>query len=180
MVAHSTTIYTIRRRQAITSFSRSHLPFDYLGCPIFSGRTRVHYFDGLLSTLRKIPAGWKLQLHSHGGRIQLIWHVLMIIPLHLVAIHEVPHTILLSIRQICTSFLWDIKLEGPTRQRRVSWEKVYHPLDEGGLRIKRLEDILDMLQKKLVCTMMTTSIPMGSLVSAKYGKWARDKLKIWC
>ena len=60
MVAPSTTINTIRRIQDITSFSRSHLPFDYLGSPIFSGRTRVHYFDGLLSKHRKKLAGWKL------------------------------------------------------------------------------------------------------------------------
>ena len=57
MVAPSTTINTIRRIQDITSFSRSYLHFDYLGCPIFSRRTRVHYFDGLLSKLRKKLVG---------------------------------------------------------------------------------------------------------------------------
>ena len=173
MVA-STTINTIRRIQDISSFSRSHLPFDYLGCPIFSGRTRVHYFDGLLSKLRKKLAGWKLHLLSPGGRIQLIRHVLMSMPLHLLAVHEVPDTVLRSIRQICTSFLWDGKLEGPRRQRRVSWEKACRPLDEGGLGIRRPEDVLDMLQKKLVWRMRTMSTPLGSLVSAKYGEWARQ------
>ena len=150
MVAPSTAINTFRRIQDIMSFSRSHLPFDYLGCPIFSGCTRVHYFDGLLSKLRKKLAGWKLQLLSPGGRIQLIRHVLMSMLLHLLAVHEVPDTIPESIWQICTSFLWDGKLEGPRRECRVSWEKVCRSLDEGGLEIRRPEDVLDMLQKKLV------------------------------
>ena len=174
MVALFTTINTIRRIQDITSFSRSHLPFDYLGCPIFLGRTRVHYFDGLLSKLRKKLVGWKLQLISLGGHIKLIRHVLMSMPLHLLAVHEIPDTILRSIRQICTSFLWDSKLEGLRRQRRVSWEKACRPLDEGDLGIGRPEDVLDMLQKKLVWRMRTTSTPLGSLVSAKYGELARQ------
>ena len=77
MVAPSTTINTIRCIQDVTSFSRSHLPFDYLGCPIFSRRTRVHYFDGLLSKLRKKLVGWKLQLLSPRGHIQLVRYSLL-------------------------------------------------------------------------------------------------------
>ena len=40
MVASSTTISTISHKQDLTRFSHGHLPFDYLGCPIFLGRTR--------------------------------------------------------------------------------------------------------------------------------------------
>ena len=184
MVAPSTTINTIRHIQDITSFSCSHLLFNFLGCPIFSGRTRVHYFDRLLSKLKKKLAGWKLQLLSPGGHIQLIRHVLMSMPLYLLVVYEVPDTILRSIQQICTSCLWDGKLEGPRRQCRVSWEKACRPLDEGGLGIRRPEDVLDMLQKKLVWRMKTTTTPLRSLVSAKYGKWAHqlsdiNSVKMW-
>ena len=77
MVAPSTTINTICCIQDVMSFSRSHLPFDYLGCPIFSEHTRVHYFDGLLSKLRKKLVGWKLQLLSPGGCIQLVRYSLL-------------------------------------------------------------------------------------------------------
>ena len=69
MVALYTTINTICLIQDIMSFSHRHLPFDYLGWPIFSRRTRVHYFDELLSKLRKKLTGWKLQLLSPGGLI---------------------------------------------------------------------------------------------------------------
>ncbi|CAA7409870.1 unnamed protein product [Spirodela intermedia] len=102
IVASSTTISTIRRIQDITRFSRGHLPFYYLGCLIFLGCTRIHYFDTLLCKLRKKLTGWKLQLLSSRGRIQLIRHVLMSMPLHLLAVHEVPDTILQFVRRICT------------------------------------------------------------------------------
>ncbi|CAA6655168.1 unnamed protein product [Spirodela intermedia] len=177
MVTSSATISIIRRIQNLTGFShgfsRGHLPFDYLGCLIFLGRRRIHYFDALVGKLRKKLAGWKLQLLSPGGRIQLIRHVLMSMPLHLLAVHEVPDTVLQTIRRICTSFLWDGQLEGPRRQRRVSWEKACRPMDEGGLGIRRPQDVLNMLQKKLVWRMRTTPSVLGSFVSTKYGEWAR-------
>ncbi|CAA6657145.1 unnamed protein product [Spirodela intermedia] len=159
----------------IVGFSRGHLPFDYLGCLIFLGRRRIHYFDALVGKLRKKLAGWKLQLLSPGGRIQLIRHVLMSMPLHLLAVHEVPDTVLQTIRQICTSFLWDGQLEGPRRQRRVSWEKACQPTDEGGLGIRRPQDVLNILQKKLVWRMRTTPSVLGSFVSTKYGEWASQR-----
>ncbi|CAA7397131.1 unnamed protein product [Spirodela intermedia] len=177
-VGPSTPIGTIRRIQGLTRFSRGHLPFDYLGCPIFLGRRRIHYFDALVGKLRKKLVGWKLQLLSPGGRIQLIRHVLMSMPLHLLAVHEVPDTILQTIRRICTSFLWDGQLEGPRRQRRVSWEKACRPTDEGGLGIRRPQDVLNMLQKKLVWRMRTTPSVLGSFVLAKYGEWARQPTDI--
>ncbi|CAA7403208.1 unnamed protein product [Spirodela intermedia] len=88
MVGPSTPIGTIRHIQGLTRFSRGHLPFEYLECPIFLGHRRIHYFDALVGKLRKKLAGWKLQLLSLGGRIQLIRHVLMSMPLHLLAVHE--------------------------------------------------------------------------------------------
>ncbi|CAA6671236.1 unnamed protein product [Spirodela intermedia] len=163
IVGPSTPIGTIRRIQGLIGFSRGHLPFDYLGCLIFLGRRRIHYFDALVGKLRKKLAGWKLQLLSPGGRIQLIRHVLMSMPLHLLAVHEVPDTVLQTIRRICTSFLWDGQLEGPRRQRRVSWEKACQPTDEGGLGIRRPQDVLNILQKKLVWRMRTTPSVLGSL-----------------
>ncbi|CAA7399339.1 unnamed protein product [Spirodela intermedia] len=162
MVGPSTPIETIRRIQGLTGFSRGHSPFEYLGCPIFLGRRRIHYFDALVGKLRKKLAGWKLQLLSPGGRIQLIRHVLMSMPLHLLAVHEVPDTVLQTIRRICTSFLWDGQLEGPPCR----------PTDEGGLGIRRPQDVLNMLQKKLVWRMRTTPSVLGSFVSTKYGEWA--------
>ncbi|CAA6675316.1 unnamed protein product [Spirodela intermedia] len=60
----------VNASKSLTGFSRGHLPFDYLGCPIFLGRRRIHYFDALVGKLRKKLAGWKLQLLSPGGRIQ--------------------------------------------------------------------------------------------------------------
>ena len=178
MVGPSASLETIRRIQTSTRFSRGHLPFDYLGCPIFLGRTRINYFDGLLGKLRKKLAGWKLQLLSVGGRMQLVCHVLLSMPLHLLAVHEVPVTVLQSVRWICTSFLWDGEIDGPRRQRRISWEKACRPLDEGGLGLRRPEDVLDMLQKKVVWRMRTTTSPLGSFVIAKYGEWARQSTDV--
>ena len=66
MVAPCTTINTIRRIQDIKSFSRSNLPFDYLGCPIFSERTRVHYFERTLGDMEYVRTQlWIRILNPH-------------------------------------------------------------------------------------------------------------------
>ncbi|CAA6664551.1 unnamed protein product [Spirodela intermedia] len=67
MVASFATISIIRRIQNLTGFLCGHLPFDYLRCLIFFGRTRVYYFDFFLCKLRKKLDGWKLQLLSLGN-----------------------------------------------------------------------------------------------------------------
>lgn len=98
MVTSFTTISTIWHIQDIIRFSQEHLPFDYLGCPIFLGCTHLHYFDTLLCKPRKKLVKWKLQLLFLRGHIQLIYHMLMSMFLYLFEIHKVLDTILWFLR----------------------------------------------------------------------------------
>ncbi|CAA7395567.1 unnamed protein product [Spirodela intermedia] len=117
MVGPSTPIGTIRRIQGLTGFSRGHLPFDYLGCPIFLGRRRIHYFDALVGKLRKKLAEWKIQLLSPGGRIQLIRHLLQGDTHLLIERHRLPSNLLPTITMIKTSPtedqpIWTLTIDG--------------------------------------------------------------------
>ncbi|CAA6657847.1 unnamed protein product [Spirodela intermedia] len=117
IVGPSTPIGTIRRIQGLTGFSRGHLPFDYLGCPIFLGRRRIHYFDALVGKLRKKLAGWKLQLLSPGGRIQLIPQLLQGDTRLLIERHGLPSDLLPAITMTEMSFtedqpIWTLTIDG--------------------------------------------------------------------
>lgn len=43
----------INRMRTSTRFLNKAFPFVYLGCPIFVGRKRIVYFDGLVSKIAK-------------------------------------------------------------------------------------------------------------------------------
>ncbi|XP_062166988.1 uncharacterized protein LOC133873282 [Alnus glutinosa] len=54
-----------------SSFSMGNFPMRYLGVPIFSGRVKSWYFDGLLVKISKKIEGWKMRYLSAGARLLL-------------------------------------------------------------------------------------------------------------
>lgn len=75
---------------SITDFQRLQLPFTYLGCSIFRGSFKISHFDDMVWKIRDKISGWANQLLSFGGKLVLIRHVLLSMPLHLLHVH-CPH-----------------------------------------------------------------------------------------
>ncbi|XP_019235849.1 PREDICTED: uncharacterized protein LOC109216174 [Nicotiana attenuata] len=71
----------IRRIQEVTGFSRRDSPLTYLGCPLYTGRSRIMHFNGLISKVL--------------GRIKG-WHV------------SPPKTVMKQIERLTASFFWGI------------------------------------------------------------------------
>lgn len=54
-----TSIYRINRIRQATGFIEKVFPFNYLGCPIYIGKKRIAYFDGLVTKIVQKISGWK-------------------------------------------------------------------------------------------------------------------------
>lgn len=61
----------INRMREITGFMDHNFPFTYLGCPIYIGRKKIAYFDGLVSKIVKRLSGWQGKILSLGVNLLL-------------------------------------------------------------------------------------------------------------
>ncbi|XP_016492209.2 uncharacterized protein LOC107811732 [Nicotiana tabacum] len=80
----------INRIRTTTGFLNKEFPFTYLGCPIFVGRKRIVYFDGLVAKIVMKLNGWKGKLLSYGDKLTLVKHILQAIPTYTLAAMNPP------------------------------------------------------------------------------------------
>lgn len=85
---------------------------------------------------------------SPAGRLILIKHVLTAIPMHIMAVMEPPLAVLDELEGIFSRFLWGSNANGHRRVWR-SWKKVAFPVQENGLGVRRLTDIVASFSCKL-------------------------------
>ncbi|KAL9662694.1 hypothetical protein QQ045_027527 [Rhodiola kirilowii] len=131
----------------ITKFHKGTFPITYLGVPLYTGCTKIDYFQSLEDKVRKRISGWMKNMLSFGGKIALIDSVLNSVGIHCMSILPIPITVLNRVGSIIRSFLWD-KGDGK-RRHWVNWENVCREKSAGGLGIKRLKDVMLALHGKL-------------------------------
>lgn len=56
----------------VLGFQQGHIPFKYLGVPIFKGKPKVAYLQSIENRIKAKLAAWKGSLLSIMGRLQLI------------------------------------------------------------------------------------------------------------
>lgn len=132
----------------VMGLRRQPFPFIYLGVPIFYGRVKNIYFEPLVDKVRRTLEGWKAKLLLFGGRITLIKSVLLSYPIYALASAAIPKSILCRIERLMVHFLWGV--QGEARTHWVSWGLVCTPISEGGLVIRRLNNIAKGLNAKLL------------------------------
>ncbi|RAL49252.1 hypothetical protein DM860_018125 [Cuscuta australis] len=116
------------------------MPFQYLGATIGKGKLKkedckriVQHFEGYLNT-------WHSKVLNQMGRLILIKHVLSSIPLHILAVQQMPKSIHNTLNKMMQNFIWGHK-DGKPKYHWKSWRNVCFPTCEGGLGIRHLEDI---------------------------------------
>lgn len=60
---------------------------------LFYGRKRKEHFAKLIQKIDKKMAGWKSRMLSSGAKLVLIKHVLVRMPLHLIAAFDPPKSV---------------------------------------------------------------------------------------
>lgn len=151
----------IERIAGLTGMQNKDMPLMYLGCPLYVGKQQLSYFAGLISKITGKVKGWQSRLLSPGGRAILIKHVLLAMPMHLLASVHPPKPVLVQIEKILNNFFWGSS-EGKDKHHWASWAKMCYPYSEGGVNFRRLKDICQAFLAKIWWNLRTKkSVFMG-------------------
>ncbi|XP_062080432.1 uncharacterized protein LOC133785194 [Humulus lupulus] len=118
-----------------SGYTRSHLPFKYLGVPICSKRSLAKDCQILLDRMLARLKCWSSRHIFFVGRVILINSVLLSIHCYWNQIMIIPAKILKEISAMCRAFLWSgqASLAGPGR---LAWDSVCQSKKVGGLGFK--------------------------------------------
>ncbi|XP_042965908.1 uncharacterized protein LOC122299590 [Carya illinoinensis] len=164
-------VNSVRKRNILqlTSFSEGLFPVKYLGVPLFSGRLKVSYFEDLMNRIRDRLEGWQNRLLSAGARLLLLRHVVSSIPVHLLSVLHTPKKVVSSLNRIMSNFFWGIS-NGKQKRKWVAWKKVCMPTKEGGLGLRKFEEVQSSLFMKLAWNLLSSDSLWANFFRKKYCK----------
>ncbi|KAF9681426.1 hypothetical protein SADUNF_Sadunf05G0000200 [Salix dunnii] len=128
-------------------FPRIRLPTKYLGMPLYKGPKKSFLWDDLISKIAARIEGWEAKVLSPGGRITILKSILTSMPLYLLHVIVPPKSVICRIERLCNKFLWSSK--GQKRIHWECWEDLCYPVEEGGLGMQRIKDLIKAMSLKL-------------------------------
>ncbi|KAJ6684500.1 RETROTRANSPOSON UNCLASSIFIED-LIKE PROTEIN [Salix purpurea] len=128
-------------------FPRIRLPTKYLGMPLYKGPKKSFLWDDLISRIAARMEGWEAKVLSSGGRITILKSILTSMPLYLLHVIVPPKSVMRRIERLFNKFLWSSK--GQKRIHWECWEDLCYPVEEGGLGMRRLQDLVNVMSLKL-------------------------------
>lgn len=114
-IHHSTREEVSAKVQTIIGIGRQQFSFTYLGYPIFYSRSRMEFYQGLISKVLDKLQGWKGKLLSIGGRAVLISHILQSMPIHLLSAINPPSFVIDKLHKMLAQFFWSNSVGGKSR-----------------------------------------------------------------
>ena len=126
-----------------------------------------------MKSIKKKVAGWKSKLLSPGGKLILIKHVLSSIPIHTLSVFDIPGVVLDRLKRIFANFLWGDQ-EGTQKRHWISWDAISSTVEEGGLGIRKIKDVMLALRMKLAWRVQNSDSLWAKFMRAKHGKMAED------
>ncbi|XP_059295527.1 uncharacterized protein LOC132048858 [Lycium ferocissimum] len=139
---------TIVRVKRKTGMSKGTFPFTYLGCPVFYGKRKIVYYEGLIKKVMNRVMSWQNRLLSFGRRYILIAHVLQTMPVYLLSATNLLKGVIEQLHKIFAKFFWSntTRVKG---KHWVAWEKMCLAKEKGGLAFRSLHGISKALFAKL-------------------------------
>ena len=114
----------------------------------YKGAKRTDMFYFLRDKIERRISGWAHRHLSFGGRLTLIKSTLEAIPIHLFQAIEPTNAALHILEQQLARFFW-----GATREKKkthwIGWDQICRQTSEGGLGIRRFEEVLRAFGIKL-------------------------------
>lgn len=178
MIPENTPTDIVDRVHNVTGFRCTHGPITSLGCPVYIGGQRIIYFTGMVSKVISRIKGWQTKILSYGGRVTLIKSVLQSLPIHLLNATTPTSTTLKQIKCLIADFFWGWENE-KRKYHWASWDNLSFPYDEGGIGVKRLEDVCLALQYKQWSIFRSKRTLWGEFLKAKYCQRAHPVIKKW-
>ncbi|KAG2722809.1 hypothetical protein I3760_02G143800 [Carya illinoinensis] len=133
------------------------------------GKRKASDFSELLGKIQKKIAGWKMKLLSAGGRTILLRHVLSSMATNLLAVLQVPKTVLKALNKLLSSFFWG-ESHGKGKRKWISWNHICKPIEEGGLGIRDFGDIQKALHWKLAWRLIKGQSLWADFFRGKYAR----------
>lgn len=133
-------------------FCITHLPFLYLGAPIFKGRPKSIHFESIVDKTRIQLASWKAIVVSMTRSGLSIKNVIQGMVMHTIMVYSWPNSLLKDIQKWCENFIWS----DDTLKKKlvtIAQRKCYLDLTYGGLGITSINEASNPLQ----CWNMTDS-----------------------
>ncbi|VFQ88761.1 unnamed protein product [Cuscuta campestris] len=165
----STTADQHAKMEKALSMKCGSLPFTYLGAILRRGILKKEDCDSILNHIYKHLYSWYSRTLNQMGRLILIKHVLSSIPLHLIAVHSLPRSIIKTIHSLMANFLWGQK-NGKAKYHWRNWNFICQNQNAGGLGIRDLLHIEKAYSIKLWWKAQHDQSLWAKLVRAKYMK----------
>ncbi|KAJ0434648.1 putative RNA-directed DNA polymerase [Helianthus annuus] len=139
---------------SIMPFVEGELPVRYLGVPLISTRLKYKDCKRLVESMEARITDWKAKCFSFAGRLQLIRSVLASMHIYWASVFILPKRIICDLENGMRRFLWSQgnKIKG---KEKVRWKTVCLPRGEGGLGIRRVEDMNNALMVSHIWSLLT-------------------------
>lgn len=132
----------------IVGIWRSTLLFQYLGYTLNTGRCKKIYFSARVQSVRNKLDGWKAKFLTSSGQLILIWHVFQALPIYILVAMNPPLGILRELEGLFSKFFWSSSTNQP-RKAWCSWNWLAFPIEENGIGVQKLKDVLMAFTYKL-------------------------------
>ncbi|KAF9675131.1 hypothetical protein SADUNF_Sadunf09G0000200 [Salix dunnii] len=148
-------------------FHRIRLPTKYLGMPLYRGPKKSFLWDDLISRIAARMEGWEAKVLLPGGCITILNSIFTSMPLYLLHVIVPPKSVMCRIERLFNKFLWSSK--GQKRIHWECWEDLCYPVEEGGLGMRRLQDLVNAMSLKLWWRFRTVNNLWSNFMNCKYG-----------
>ena len=144
---------------ALFGYSLGSMPIKHLGVPLISTSLSSVDCRRLIDKILARIQSWTTRFLSFAGRLQLILSVLYSLQNYWAGLFIFTRKVINEIEKLIRRFLWsgpDLKVHGS----KVAWEDIATPKEEGGLGLRKLEDINFSLMAHhiwLICLPCTSS-----------------------
>ena len=101
--------------------------------PLGASHKSPTIWNPILEKIECKLAGWKKMYLSKGGRLTLLKSTLSSLPTYYLSLFTIPTLVANKIERLQRDFLW-----GDSKLHLVGWDKVYAPLQNGGLEVRKL------------------------------------------
>ncbi|XP_026399288.1 uncharacterized protein LOC113295154 [Papaver somniferum] len=166
----------IRKRQIVAFFQMdlSCFPDKYLGVFLAQGKMKSIHIWHLVEYMHLRLAAWSGKLLNFQARLTLVNHVLSSIPIYNLSIYKWPRKVFEACEKIIRNYLWSGSVEDK-KCITLEWDNVCTSKDEGGLGIRKLEDVNKDLLMKLLWKILHCQDEWAKFFLAKYmdknGNW---------